>query len=217
MRIDPKQFIAGVPVLRVRDLFKSSGDRLTSPYVAHRLSLSQTKARALVGVLARKGWIEADRDAGRGAYRLTVQGRAFAYARATRPLPRAKAEEILARFLERVREVADRNELTHRVVEVRLFGSFLDKTAVTLGDVDLAVKLEIRPVFGRDIASYLDERAQTGARRKMGFFERATYGEREVWRILKGRSPFISFHTLDDLKALNARFVVVYRAEDKAR
>ena len=100
--------------------------------------------------------------------------------RAARFVPRinrAKAEKLLADFLQCVEEVNAHPDLPHWVTEVRVFGSYLNNSD-NLGEIDLAIKKERRPASG----SLID-----------------AYPERLVARLLKGGSRSISLHGVAEL------------------
>ena len=100
--------------------------------------------------------------------------------RAARFVPRinrAKAEKLLADFLQCVEEVNAHPDLPHWVTEVRVFGSYLNNSD-NLGEIDLAIKKERRPASG----SISD-----------------AYPERLVALLLKGGSRYISLHGVAEL------------------
>jgi hypothetical protein len=85
---------------------------------------------------------------------------------------RAKAEKLLADFLQCVEEVNAHPDLLHWVTEVRVFGSY-PTSSDDLGEIDLAIKKERRPASGSPSNAYPD---------------------RLVARLLKGGSRYISLH-----------------------
>ena len=100
--------------------------------------------------------------------------------RAARFVPRinrAKAEKLLADFLQSVEEVNAHPDLLHWVTEVRVFGSYLTNSD-DLSEIELAIKKERRPGSG----SFSD-----------------AYPERLVALLLKGGSRFISLHDAAEL------------------
>jgi len=100
--------------------------------------------------------------------------------RAARFVPRinrAKAEKLLADFLQSVEEVNAHPDLPHWVTEVRVFGSYLNDSD-NLGEIDLAIKKERRPASG----SFSD-----------------AYPGRLVALLLKGGSRYISLHDVAEL------------------
>jgi predicted nucleotidyltransferase len=217
MRIDRKETIAGVPILQVRDYLRLIDDEITNKdFVAQWLGVSSRKGGQIVRELLARGWLEPVERTGRKGYcALTMAGRAFAGARAVSPISRTKADALLVAFLERVAEVNKRDELTHYVKEVRVFGSYLDKRAKDLGDIDLAVDMPFRDLPGRDRLEYLEERADQSGRSFKFWLERMAYGENEVRRLLKTRSPYISLHPISDIKATKARSKVLFVVKSK--
>ena len=100
--------------------------------------------------------------------------------RAARFVPRinrAKAEKLLADFLQSVEEVNAHPDLLHWVTEVRVFGAYLNNSD-NLGEIDLAIKKERRPASG----PFSD-----------------AYPERLVALLLKGGSRYISLHSVAEL------------------
>jgi hypothetical protein len=102
-------------------------------------------------------------------------------ARLVRRINRAKAEKLLADFLRCVEEVNAHPDLLHWVTEVRVIGSYLTNSD-DLGDIEIAIKKEARPVSG----SLSDARV-------------AFYSQRLVARLLKGGSRYISVHGVTEL------------------
>ena len=166
----------------MRRLYKKSGEWTNSsrnvyPLIgAYRIPDQATAARALVEQLLKDGMIEVNArfsDCRRQvAYQAT--GRA---ARFVKRINRAKAEKLLADFLQCVEEVNAHPDLPHWVTEVRVFGSYLNNSD-NLGEIDLAIKKERRPASG----SFSD-----------------AYPERLVALLLKGGSRYISLHGVAEL------------------
>ena len=93
-------------------------------------------------------------------------------------------------LLNRVCEINSRDELVFRVKRVRAFGSYASD-APEVGDIDLAVEWEER-YPDKDIIEQLLSRAEASGKRLGTYMDRLSYGEVEVERLLKGRSPYIS-------------------------
>ena len=170
----------------MRRLYKKSGWTNSSPNVhpligVNRISDQATAARALVEQLLKDGMIEVNARfsdcRGQVAYQPTSKGNAMRLARSAPRLNRAKADKLLADFLRSVEEVNTHPNLLHWVTEVRVFGSYLTDSE-DLGEIDLAIKKEQRPVSG----SYSD-----------------AYPERLVALLLKGGSRYISLHDAAEL------------------
>lgn len=206
MRFDRTEKIAGQPILRVRDFLRWVGsDSFHSEHVMERFGINELKAQEVIVEMLSRGWVgpkEQRQDRG-PRYGVTNAGSALCAARAVSRLPHAKAERIFLAFMERVADVNSRGELTHYVESVGLFGSFIDPKAEDHGDIDICLDLRQRPVPGRDIVNHSVESARLSGRR-LGFIDRITYGEVEVRRLLKARSPYLSFHEPSELEQMGA-------------
>ena len=164
----------------MRRLYKKSGEWINSglnvhPLIGVNLIPDQaTAARALVEQLLKDGMIEVNGqffDSQQVAYQITTKGNAMLAARIAR-LKRAKAEKLLADFLQCVEEVNAHPDLLHWVTEVGVFGSYLTNSD-DLDEIGLEIKKERRPASG----CFSD-----------------TYPERLVALLLKGGSRYISLH-----------------------
>ena len=162
-------------------LYKKNGEWTNSGHKVHphirvnRISDQAIPARALVEQLLKDGMIEVNGqffDSQQVAYQITTKGNAMLAARIAPRLKRAKAEKLLADFLQCVEEVNAHPDLLHWVTEVGVFGSYLTNSD-DLDEIGLEIKKERRPASG----SFSD-----------------TYPERLVALLLKGGSRYISLH-----------------------
>jgi hypothetical protein len=166
----------------IRRLYKKNREWTNSGRNVHpligvnRISDQATAARALVEQLLKDGMIEVNArfsdSQERVAYQITTKGNAMRAARIVPRINRAKAEKLLADFLQCVEEVNAHPDLLHWVTEVRVFGSYLTNSD-DLDEIDLEIKKERRPASG----SFSD-----------------AYPERLVALLLKGGSRYISLH-----------------------
>src|SRR5258706_609839 len=153
-------------------------------------------AQALIDQLLKEGMVERCK----AGYKTTMKGDALTLTNFVPRINRAKAEKLLKGVLERVAEI-NVHDLLHWVTEVRVFGSYLTD-ADDLGDLDLAIKLEKRPV--EETGSYAWAEACREMARRSGKtfgsdFDKLAYPERLLWRMIKNRSPYISLHKNDEL------------------
>jgi hypothetical protein len=155
-------------------------------------------ARKLIEALLAHELISEDgrQSDGRMLYRVTDKGHAVGMKTLVPRMSRAKAEALLKEALDRIANVNADPELLFWVTEVRVFGSYLTDTD-DLGDLDLAIKLEPRPVENWTKAC-LDAADRSG--KSFGnYLGRLTYPDVQVRRLIKGRSPRISLHGTDEL------------------
>ena len=73
---------------------------------------------------------------GEDRYEITSLGARLCAIRLLKPIPRRRAEQLVAEFLKRVRDVNDRDDLQYRVRQVIAFGSYIAAT-VDVADIDL--------------------------------------------------------------------------------
>lgn len=210
MRINPADKIAGQPILQVRGLFRKAGSQpFSARAVMAAFAVSKTRALAIMREFEEKGLIEPYKPStgcGRARfYRTTATGQRLCLARAVRPLSRQKADRIFADFLQRVNLVNANDELTHYVEQIGIFGSYSNKNANDYADIDIMLDLRERKITGRDLIEYNYERAAASGRRFANIVERLGFGETEVLRLLKARSPYLSFHSPSDLKRIGVK------------
>lgn len=217
MRINLADKIAGQPILEVRALFRKAGSNpFSARAVMAAFAVSKTRALTIMREFEKKGLIEPYKPSTgcgqAGSYRTTATGQRISLARAVRPLSRQKADRIFADFLERVKMVNANDELTHYVEQVGIFGSYSNKKASDFADIDVMLDLRERKIPGRDQIEHNYERAAASGRRIANIVEHLGFGEIEVYRVLKARSPYLSFHPPSDLKRIGVKPRIVFKA-----
>lgn len=173
--------------------------------LADRLGLAPTDAGVVLAELVGLGYIEPYGD----WWRTTTAGNALAMAKATRPIPRARAEIELAAFLSRVAEVNASPRFLFSVEEVVLFGSFLDPDVDPVGDVDVAVTIRRKPTEANVVELSLAH-ARASGRRFATFTDEVFWPEMEVRLYLKSASRVISMTTTDDAVLERAAHKTIY-------
>lgn len=141
----------------------------------------------------------------------TVEGAALAMASFAKPISRRKANDLLAGVLERVADYDADNSKPYVIVQLRVFGSYLDTTIDPLGDLDLDVVFEPRTPEGDEPEAKLDYAQQSG-RSFSTFIDRLFWPQNELLQILRARSAYINVH-VGDVEALGVEYEVVYPAE----
>jgi len=207
MRIDPKEQIADVEILKVRDLLRrvNNTDEWEGDFVADRLKISPKKANKLINELNRRGHIESSgiyRQ--KQFYRKTLKGSALGLASAAKPVKRRTADRIFSEFMDRVRQVNSDPSFLVKVKKVLVFGSYLTD-ALRINDIDVAVDLtwkENHPmVLNEDkaqLALNLSNIAENNGKQFSSFIDRLEWPEHEVRLFLKSRSRTLSIHSIHD-------------------
>jgi predicted nucleotidyltransferase len=207
MRIDSKEQIADVEILKVRDLLRrvNNTDEWEADFVVNRLKISPKKANRLIIELNRRGYIEPIRIyRQKQFYRKTLKGSTLGLASAAKPVTRKTANRIIAEFMDRVRQVNSDQSFLVKVKKVLVFGSYLTD-AIRINDIDVAVELtwkENHPlVLNKDkaqLALNLSNIAEKKGKKFSSFIDRLEWPEHEVRLFLKSRSRTLSIHTIHD-------------------
>jgi hypothetical protein len=201
MEIDKDGVIGGQPIKAVRDLLRWIRRRgsTSEGEIADHLTIDTGATKALLDEMIAQNLLETmNVDGGDGPrYHEGDAGPRFGAARLLKRIDRKKADMLVADFVRRAREINARPELLMMVKEVRAFGSYITERT-DLGDVDLAVRLERKPVENWVERSI--ERAEASGLKGLLYIDEVTFGEREVMRILKARNRYIEIHSMDDLE-----------------
>ena len=207
MRIDSKEKIADVAILKVRDLLRSvnNDNQWEDAFVVDRLKISPKKANRLINELNRRGYIEPVRIYGKKQfYRKTLKGSTLGLASAAKPVTRKTANRVFSEFMDRVRQVNSDPSFLVKVKKVLVFGSYLTE-AFRINDIDVAVELpwkEDHPmVLKKDkaqLALNLSNIAEKKGKKFSSFIDRLEWPEHEVRLFLKSRSRTLSIHSIHD-------------------
>lgn len=128
-------------MIRVRDFLRRNEDGFDRGAISDFFHVEELQAVEIEKALVSAGYIKFD---GRKQVNvLTASGIQLTNATFAKRISRKKAEELVQAVLERADAINLRDELTHRVASVRVFGSYLSDAA-DLGDIDLAVAFEPR-------------------------------------------------------------------------
>ena len=201
MNIQEKD-IAGLPMKAVRDFIREHNNKRFTKSTLRSVFGREAHVDRLVHELLARKWIK-QLDA--NSFETTTAGNQFGNVLLLKRLPREKANRLFSEFLERVREVNADDYYLYVVDEVRVFGSYLGNSP-DLGDLDLCVSLSPRNGDREKAVKQSLARAPNG----MLFANRLFYGQTEVMKKLKSRSPYLRFHETSELAQLGAVSKVVF-------
>jgi predicted nucleotidyltransferase len=169
---------------------------------------------AVLQAMADAGFIEPESEQrwghASGRFSITALGSRLCVARFVKRITREKADALVKQMLKRVTQINERDELIFRVKRVRAFGSYAGDVP-EVGDIDLAVDWEER-YPDRDIIEQLLARADASGKSLNTYMARLSYGEVEVDRLLKGRSPYISIQRGDFPEKFGVPAVLLFPA-----
>lgn len=173
----------------------------------------------IASALTQEGWLELDHVSvgGESWWKATISGNALAQASFRRPITRATADKHVREVVDRARAFnADPAHLA-QIVEVVVFGSYLDPTSADLGDVDfgVTVHLKIPPETSKDDrARVILDYATASGRTFSTFFDRLYWPQQQAIQALTNRSSVISI-TIEDVRALTDRWKVLYQLDEQ--
>lgn len=196
MRIQRKEIIAGIPILKIRDYIKKyfSGYFSISNLEDH-FGLKPRETQKLIHELLRQDYIERQK----GKYRLTLKGRSLCIARCVPPLDKKKADRIFQEFMQRVDEINRDDFYLYRVSKLLIFGSYQNPHNQDFGDIDIAYDLQQKV---EDIQEFLwlnellVEEAKQQGHVFSSLWSEISYSRHLVLQRLKNKSPYISLHPI---------------------
>lgn len=207
MKIDSKDKIANIPILKVRDFLKkySNNDLLLKSTSSRGLNISDRKSSELINHLLSLEYIESDGMFRREkVWKKTLKGSTFSLASAANPVYRKTAGKHLSLLLERAQFINNSMDFILKIKKIEVFGSYLSE-AKRLNDVDVAVELEWKKdhpdVKGKEKTEAALQHAEKPAEKGRNFdtfLDWLTWPERQVILYLKAKSRVISIHTTDD-------------------
>lgn len=197
MNIGRNECLAEIRLIEIRNFLRKywiEGSFSILAMVRH-FRITKEKSLELLQVLIESGWVEKNEN---GRYIPTDNAGPLIMAKATKPVPRERAQQTYNDFMNRVLEVNRNPYYLFYVKKVILFGSFLTG-ASEVGDVDLAIEC-----FWKDMGEGVDatkvtlERAKASGKHSSSILGSFDFAYQEVKLFLKNRSRILSFHPSDD-------------------
>jgi predicted nucleotidyltransferase len=224
MRIDPKETIAGIPILDVRKLLRRTRTfGFTEEYVKYSLKLSTDQAAQLIDEMASRGLIKEDKpedlesmefEVTERYWENTMAGNRLALATAAKPIKRSTAEKAIKGLLERVEELNSNPHYLWKVDKVIVFGSYLSGLPM-INDVDIALEITTKENDLQIHNELRDKRiheAKEGGKKFRSYLEELFWPFNEVVLFLKSRSRTLSLHPVDSHKDIlkNTAAIEIY-------
>ena len=195
--------------MKVRDFLRLQKESFPAEAIGEQFKVSGGRKQEIEEALVRAGYVIPDENH-KTRYLVTPLGMQLSNAKFISRISREKAEALLQSFLVRVISINERDELTHKVTGVRVFGSYLTDKA-DLGDIDLAVAIKARR---ESHVKESVERANQSVRAVRSFLDRITFGRSEVRKLLKGGSRYLSIHEFDEVDELGIPYKVLFPSND---
>ena len=201
MQIQTTDEVEGVPLLKIRALFRQAGLEgiLSADLIRRQLQLTKPEADRLIAALRRMGFLEPirARQTAKGAedeWQLSKNGIRLRGATAAKPLRRETADRLLSELLERIKALNSDARFLARVRKAVAFGSYIGE-GDRIGDLDVALQLVRRePDFEKHTEANNRRVAEEfgRGRRFSNIVDQAFWWQREAMLFLRNRSRGLS-------------------------
>lgn len=197
MLISRGQLLFGVSLKLLQFAAIAVEDDFDAHDIAGELGASLAEVGSILQQLVDAGWIvPTSGPKARFEYEAAMPWRQLRLARTGKPLPRQKADVLVAAMLERVRAANRAPTLDCGLItRVAIFGSYLNPEKMEIGDIDIAFTWAF----------------PEGAKGLPHFDGRV---ERSTAKVIKNQSQYLSLTYYDTLTSLGCKFSDVYRLED---
>lgn len=176
----------------------SGNEKIEAFQFARAIGMPSSECIPVLCAMVKAEWLTKQRN---GQYLLKQPFQQLAAARIGKPLQRAKADLLIAQMIARAKDI---NRATESdcgfVLEIAVFGSYLDETRGELGDLDIGIKTQRRL------------RSQELPLKRFDWREKSE--EELVRSLLKGRSPYISVHDISEIMGAKFKHRLVYSMAD---
>jgi hypothetical protein len=199
MLIRPNQSLFGVSAKLMQLAAYALGEEFDLESLCWELGAPPAEVQPVVDQLVGAEWLVPDAKKPEH-YIGTMPWRQLRLARVGKPLPRVKADTLVADMLARVK-AANRvaSVRVPLIVEIHVFGSYLNPEITELGDVDVAFAL-----------GYADEPFELEDFTLRGMYSRDTAAA----KIIKNRSQYMGLCPADQLEVLGCKSLLIYSVKD---
>lgn len=210
-KVDWTENICGMRAIEFRDALKRM---LRHEWMSEKSISGEFGEHLSLEDLLSAGYVEEEPDPDERKWhrhRLSKKALSLINAKSIPRISRAKADRLLAGFLDRCRTVNEDSIIPFVVRKVWLYGSML-RDEIDVGDIDLSPEIERKSICN----GYDDyERAVDAWEEALGWrpWYYSYQAEDHVWRILKGGCAYISLTTIHSLEALKCSKKCVFEHE----
>jgi hypothetical protein len=216
MRVSKDEVICSIPAPEARKLMRAYFDERPTEVACEVLGIGLNAANKQLREFEAAGYIAcSDKHGTTGDcwWVTTIKGNALAQASFGKPITRATATRHLSQVVERARAYNADPRYLLSISKIIVFGSYLDASVDSLGDLDLSVTAVRREAEGSRHVDQVHAYARASGRRFGAYIEELLWPLRELLMTLKNRSPAINI-TDEDVSKITNRFKVVYLIEE---
>lgn len=135
----------------------------------------------------------------------------------TKSFSRQTAKLALENVIKRISEVNQKEEFIYKITKAVLFGSYLNSSKEKIGDLDIALYVELKDNTKPEIDQNL-ARARTSSV-YVPFILRFIYGKEEVFKYIKDKKRILQLHdgikVDEDAKECNEPISYIYFDKNK--
>jgi predicted nucleotidyltransferase len=150
MRVPNGEQIAGLSPAVVKRLVRQ--EQFDSPSAMRVLKLGEPRASEILTELCLQGWIDfAGTENFIDWWRCGPLGERLSATRILRRISYERGRAILQRAIARAREINAEPDHSRRITKIVLFGSLLDATNRSIGDIDIAIQCTKRRLSAAEL------------------------------------------------------------------
>ena len=116
---------------------------------------------------------------------------------------RKTAEKVLDEVIQRINEANENEEFIYIVSKAVLFGSFINSSKEKIGDLDIAIYLELKDISIPELEQNELRYCKSG--KLLPDINRLFYGKEEVCKFIKNRKNILELHDGNQIEALVKR------------
>jgi hypothetical protein len=211
VQIQASDEVEGVPLLKVRAVFRQAGldGILSTGFVSRQLQLTKPEADRLLTALREMGLlapVRARQGAGvtEDEWHLTDDGIRLRAASAAKPLRRETADRLMSELLERIATLNSDERFLARVKKAVAFGSYIGN-ADRIGDLDVAVELVWREPDSKKHTEANNRRVAdefAKGRHFANILEQMFWWQQEAMLFLRNRKRGLSLHDYGPIREI---------------
>ena len=203
MQIDKNHLICNIPIIKIRSFLREHRRGFIVNALKEYFNLSTKEANTLIKILLEENYIAKCEEKSpffKIDYFIDDKGFMLCAAHFIPPINRAKADIIYADFLQRVEEINKNETYLCYIEKLYLYGSYLEKTKDTFGDIDIAYTIKRKEQdfdkYEKLRRMYIHEKEKSG-KRFYTFDEELQFPEREILLKMKNKCRYISLQPYD--------------------
>lgn len=105
---------------------------------------------------------------------------------------RETAQKALENLMQKIKEANEREDFIYKIDKVVLFGSYINSNKEKVGDIDIAIYIDLKDKNTPEIDQNYKRSFSSG--KYISYIERLFYGKEEISKFIKDRKTVIQLH-----------------------